>query len=393
MNEIQTLEALTEISENAKELLKFRKVVRPKLPRTFNRKEATTYLKSDGRTIEKVAEELGINWKKFKDHNIPWIMTIDEVYAVRDALPDSTILKKTQKKFIRNANQKCQILNVQNQKGGVGKTTYSVNLGTGLATEYHEEFRVCLIDMDGQSTLSSFQPSVNGEERTTLGELIQVDPEHPDYVSIIKSAVSDTTIPNLKIIPADQIDRSVETIFHEQVLIGAISKPYTRLASIISAIEDDFDIIIIDTPPSLGYASINAYYASTSVIFPVGTTDQDTDATLQYFSYIPSVFTKLIVDGHKGYDFINILISNNEDNSNSSLTILQELQSYFGKWLFAHKFNRSEAVRVCSSNKNSVFDLSPSSYDGHKRTFVTAQTNAKALLGEVMRNLRTVWGI
>ncbi len=392
MNEIKTLDAMNKIAEASRTILASRNEERPKLPRTFNRKEVATYLKSDARTVERVAEELGINFKAYADEGIPWIMTIDQVYAVRDALPETTLLKKKNKKFVRSTHQKCQIINIQNQKGGVGKTLTTITYATGLATECHEQYRVLVLDMDGQSTLSSYQPSVDGSERVTIGKLIQLDPESDGYANYIKASVSDTTVPNLKIIPADQVDRTVESIFHEEVLSGSMKSPYTRLASVIEALQDDFDIILIDTPPSFGYASINAYYAGTSVVFPLGANQNDTDATFQYFTYIPDLYTKLIALGHKGYDFINLLITNNEDNSNSSLDVIKELQSEFGEWLFANKFNRSEAVRVCSFYKNSVFDLSKSSYEGHKNTFITAQTNASAVLGELERNIKRVWG-
>lgn len=418
MDSNQTLVKMLEIADSSKSFLGFRDSIRSKVERSFNRKEASEYLRSDGRTIERVAEELNIDWKIGKDDGIPWFLTIDQLYAIRDALPENTALKKKVKKFQRQPHQKCQIITVGNQKGGVGKTITANTYATGFAAEYHEQFRVLLVDMDGQSTASTYHPSLKSLDeqnadrqvwndlagvdeqyrntkigRITVGDLVKLDPMTDNYKALVKLGIADSTIPNLKILPSVQADRDIEEIFHQQVFSGEMKNPYTRLASILAAVEDDFDIIIVDTPPSYGYASTNAFFAATSIIFPFGANQNDTDASIQYFSYIPETYANLIKQGHQGYDFIKILITNHQESSNSSLSVIQELQAGFGEWLFAHKFNNSEAVRLCSLNKNSVFDLSASTYEGHKRTFTSAQLNAKFVIDEAMQSIKKAWGI
>ena len=388
---IETLKVLEEIARGASELLEQREEIRPKLPRTFDRPDAVEYLKCDYRTIEKHAYELGINPKVHIDSGINWILDIDQIYKIRDALPDTTILKKKLKPFARESNQKTQVLVVQNQKGGVGKTLSCITMATGMAVEYHEGYRICVIDMDGQSTLSTYQPSIDGDARPTIGELIQVDQETKDYQTLIRNSVSDTTIPNLKIIPAAQGDRDIEAIFHERVFDGSIKSPYSRLQNVIEAIRDDFDIILVDTPPSLGYASINAYNAATSVIIPLGANQNDTDATCQYLCYLPKIYKNLISHGHQGYDFVKFLLTNYEENSASSLEVREELNEHFNGFLFSTTFKKSEAVRLCSLDRNTVYDLSKSMYSGHKATFKNAKLNADQILMDIMLQVRKVW--
>lgn len=388
---IETLVELEKIASNAIELLNKREVTRPKLPRTFDCVDAVEYLKCDYRTIEKHAAELGIDPKAYAQQGIKWLVTLDDIYKIRDALPETTILKKKYTPFKRFPSQKTQVIVNMNQKGGVGKTMTCITIASGMAVEFHEGYRICVIDMDGQSTLSAYQPSVTGEPRTTIGELMQINPDVESYKEKIKGSVSDTTIPNLKIIPAAQNDRDVENIFHEGVFSGTIDSPYTRLKSVIEAIEDDFDIILVDTPPSLGYASINAYNAATSVIMPLGANLNDTDATCQYLSYLPKMYKSLIAQGHQGYDFVKLLLTNFEENSATSLDVQDELSAYFDGHLFTSTFKKSEAIRRCSLDKNTVYDLSRSMYDGHKATFKSAKINADAIVFEVMRLVRAVW--
>ena len=389
--QIETLKELENIAQNASELLSQRDDIRPKLPRTFDRPDAVEYLKCDYRTIEKHATELGIDPKSHAADGIAWMLDINQIYQIRDALPDSTILKKKLKPFVRQPNQKMQELVVMNQKGGVGKTLSCITIATGIAVEYHEGYRVAVIDMDGQSTLSTYQPSLDNETRPTIGELIQIDPETSGYEDIIRASVSNTTIPNLKIIPAAQGDRDIEAIFHEGVFSEKIDNPYSRLYKVIGALKDDFDIVLIDTPPSLGYASINAYNAATGVILPLGANQNDTDATCQYLSYLPKIYKNLIAQGHQGYDFIKFLLTNYEENSASSLEVREELSEYFYNYLFSKTFKKSEAIRLCSLEKNTVYDLSKSMYSGHKATFKNAKLNTDHILMEVMLQIRKVW--
>lgn len=389
--QIETLKELETIAQGASELLAQREDIRPKLPRTFDRPDAVEYLKCDYRTIEKHAAELGFDPKAHVSSGINWMLDINQIYKIRDALPESTILKKKLKPFNRKKNQKAQVLVVQNQKGGVGKTLSCITMATGIAMEYHEGYRIAVIDMDGQSTLSSYQPSLDGEERPTIGELIQIDPQTEGYRELIRASVSDTTIPNLKIIPAAQGDRDIEAIFHEGVFSNSISSPYSRLKAVIDAISDDVDIVLIDTPPSLGYASINAYNAATSVIVPLGANQNDTDATCQYLSYLPKIYRNLIAQGHQGYDFIKFLLTNYEENSASSLEVREELNEHFNGYLFSTTFKKSEAVRLCSLDRNTVYDLSKSMYSGHKSTFKNAKLNADQILMDIMLQVRKVW--
>ncbi|KEY90955.1 plasmid replication protein (plasmid) [Candidatus Photodesmus blepharus] len=389
--QIETLKVLEEISRGASELLDQREKIRPKLPRTFDRPDAVEYLKCDYRTIEKYAAELGINPKAYSENGIRWMLDINQIYKIRDVLPETTLLKKKTKPFKRQSDQKTQVIVVQNQKGGVGKTLSCITVATGIAVEYHEVYRVAVIDMDGQSTLSAYQPSINGDDRTTIGELIQINPETLSYKDFIRDSVSDTTIPNLKIIPATQRDRDIESIFHEGVFNGSIQSPYSRVKNVIEVISGDFDIILIDTPPSLGYASINAYNAATSVIIPLGANQNDTDATCQYLSYLPKIYKNLISQGHEGYDFVKFLLTNYEENSVSSLEIREELNEYFNGYLFSTTFKKSEAVKLCSLEKNSIYDLSKSMYSGHKTTFKNAKLNADQILIDIMLQVRNVW--
>ncbi len=357
--------------------------------RNFTRAEASAYLGIDAKTLDKYVASAQIDPRRHEDSQ--WSIDIAEMYAVRDLLQDS--LRK-EPKFVRSEKQSTQVLVIQNQKGGVGKTVSSATIASGLATEFHQEYRIGLIDMDGQATLSMYYaPESDLEGNLSVGDLIMRNFDLDDgetFEQAVSSAFLETTIPNLRILPASQSDRAIEGWFHEQVFSSNLSCPYSLLNNIIDSVKGEFDIIIIDTPPSLGYATYNAYFAATSVIFPLSITENDIDATCSYFSYIPQVWALLANADHKGYDFMKILLTNHRDSSTTT-ELMNNLYNHFAPYLYSKEFKHSEAVRQAASLLSTVFDMSKSEYPKSKATFQTAQQNSYEVTSQIQRDILNVW--
>ncbi|MGR5320266.1 ParA family protein [Vibrio sp. DNB22_19_1] len=357
--------------------------------RNFTRAEASTYLGIDAKTLDKYVAGADIDPRRHEDSQ--WNIDIEEMYRVRDLLPE-TLRKES--KFIRSDDQKLQVIVIQNQKGGVGKTVSAATIASGLATEFHQEYRIGLIDMDGQATLSMYYaPEAELEGNLSVGDLMMRNFEL-DEGETFDQAVSDafltTTIPNLRILPASQTDRAIEGWFHEQVFGHKLASPYSILSDIIDAVRDEFDIIIIDTPPSLGYATYNAYFAATSVVFPLSITENDIDATCSYFSYIPQVWALLANANHEGYDFMKIMLTNHRDSSTTT-ELMNSLYDNFAPYIYSKEFKHSEAVRQASSLLSTVFDMSKSEYPKSKATFQSAQQNSYEVTSQILRDIVNVW--
>ncbi len=357
--------------------------------RNFTRAEASTYLGIDAKTLDKYVTAAEIDPRRHEDSQ--WSIDIAEMYRVRDLLPEA--LRK-EPKFSRSEQQSAQVIVIQNQKGGVGKTVSAATVASGLATEFHQEYRVGLIDMDGQATLSMYYaPEADQEGNLSVGDLIMRNFDLDEGETIeqaVSEAFLETTIPNLRILPAAQSDRAIEGWFHEQVFGHKLPSPYSILAEIIDAVKDEFDIIIIDTPPSLGYATYNAYFAATSVVFPLSITENDIDATCSYFSYIPQVWALLANANHDGYDFMKILLTNHRDSSTTT-ELMNSLYDHFAPYLYSKEFKHSEAIRQASSLLSTVFDMSKSEYPKSKATFQTAQQNGYEVTSQIQRDILNVW--
>lgn len=148
-----------------------------------------------------------------------------------------------------------RIIAMCNQKGGVGKTTTSINMSGALA-EYGR--RVLLIDFDPQGALSAGL-GVNAHDATTIYDLMldrTIDP---------KTAIQHTSLENLDVIPAN-----IELSAAEMKLVNEIAREQI-LAKILKRVSDDYDLIVIDCQPSLGLLTVNALTAAHGVIIPLAT--------------------------------------------------------------------------------------------------------------------------
>ena len=145
-----------------------------------------------------------------------------------------------------------KIISVANQKGGVGKTTTTVNLGTILAKKGK---KVLLIDADPQ-----------GNATSGLGVEKEIEPSTYDILvndTEIKDAIQDTLIKNLKVCPAHMNLAGAEV-----ELVSMMSREQ-RLKEKLDTVKEEFDYILIDCPPSLGLITLNSFTASNSVLIPV----------------------------------------------------------------------------------------------------------------------------
>ena len=145
-----------------------------------------------------------------------------------------------------------KVISVANQKGGVGKTTTTVNLGTIIAKKGK---KVLLIDADPQGNASS-------------GLGVEKDVEYSTYYILVndtklEDTIQDTIIKNLKVCPANMSLAGAEV-----ELVSMMSREQ-RLKEKLDEIKDQFDYIFIDCPPSLGLITLNSFTASDSVLIPV----------------------------------------------------------------------------------------------------------------------------
>jgi chromosome partitioning protein len=143
-----------------------------------------------------------------------------------------------------------RIIAVVNQKGGVGKTTTTINLGAALAAAGH---RVLLVDIDPQGNLTS---GVGQKERSAAGGTIHEALTTPAPATNPDAYTLQTATPSLSVIPADR------QLTGAEIELVPLQRREERLRLLLHAARDSYDFILIDCPPSLGLLTLNGLVAA-----------------------------------------------------------------------------------------------------------------------------------
>lgn len=202
-----------------------------------------------------------------------------------------------------------KIIAIANQKGGVGKTTTSVNLGAGLAQVGK---KVLLVDIDAQGNATTGV----GIEKSELDQCIyNVLVEDADVQGVIKKTATE----NLDVLPA-----TIQLAGAEIELVPTISRE-VRLQRALQPVRDEYDYIIIDCPPSLGLLTINALTAADSVIIPVQCEYYALEGLSQLLNTVRLVQKHL----NKNLAIQGVLLTMLDARTNLGIQVIDEVKKYF----------------------------------------------------------------
>ena len=213
-----------------------------------------------------------------------------------------------------------KVISLVNQKGGVGKTTTSINLSSALG---HLGKKVLLIDLDPQSNSTTGLGINKSDISKSVYDVIT-------HGCDIKDAIIKTKFKNLSIIPSTLNLAGIDVEFVKKMFSDNTFQRNNQLRNALETIKDNFDYIIIDCQPSLGLSTMNALVASDAVIIPVQCEFYALEGITQLLNSIimvqNSMNPELRIEG--------VLLTMLDGRTNIGLEVIEEIRKYFKDKVF-----------------------------------------------------------
>ena len=288
----------------------------------------------------------------------------------------------------RRDGEKLQVIAVVNFKGGSGKTTTTAHLAQYLALR---GYRVLAVDLDPQASLSALygiQPEL--DEKASFHEALRYDDKRRSIVDVIQP----TNFPNLDVVPAnlELQEYEYETPIAMQRKDSTAGKLfYTRIGDALAEVDDRYDVVVIDCPPQLGYLTLTALTAATSVLITVHPQMLDIMSMSQFLLMLGDILKNVEDVGvNVSLDWFRYLITRYEPMDIPQQQMVGFMQSMFAQQMMKNHMVKSTAVSDAGLTKQSLYEVERSQFTAS--TYDRAREAMDAVNAEVVDLLKKAWG-
>jgi chromosome partitioning protein len=281
------------------------------------------------------------------------------------------------------------VIAVANFKGGVAKTSTAIHLGQYFALR---GYRTLMIDIDAQgslTTLFGLRPDADVKMEHTLAPWLY-GPGRDEWTGSLATAIQPTYWHGL-----DLIAGNLQLYGAEFALAGRQAKEpnfrfYRVLADGIATVSEGYDVVVIDTPPSLSFLTTNAIYAANGIVMPVPPAMMDFASSVSFFQLLSELVqvTNRNEAEHKRYDFLGLLISKYEPNNPTHMAIHDWLRAAFARRVLVNTMSVTTILRIGADIKT-AYEIER--YEGDRRTLTRAIEYLNGVNGEIEAVVRAQW--
>lgn len=294
-------------------------------------------------------------------------------------------IREYRKDWLRPPGAEAVTISIGNFKGGVSKTTTAVTLAQGLSLLGH---RVLVIDTDPQgslTTLFGILPDTEVEEGDTILPLAM------GTETSIRYAIRPTYWTGIDLVAAAPVLFGAEFALPARQTQEPGFEFWRVLDLGIDDVRDEYDVIIIDTPPALSYTTINAFMASNGIIMPLPPNALDFASASQFWSLFSDLTAELLTNRGltKEFDFIHILLARVDSTDAASNIVRQWIGQTYAEKVLPVEIPKTAVTGVTAAEFGTVYDVAK--YDGSARTFKRARDAYDSFVGHIDGSIRSVW--
>ncbi|MBU0780653.1 MAG: chromosome partitioning protein [Loktanella salsilacus] len=291
----------------------------------------------------------------------------------------------------RRPGDKLQIWSTVNFKGGSSKTTTTISLGMRLAMR---GYRVLLLDSDPQASLTTFfgyQPEIDFRKGGTLYDAIRYNDGDSVRVTIV-DVLKKTYFPNLDIVPGGIMLSEFETETPMALSRGEQPVFFNRIRDSLRQVEDDYDIVLIDCPPQLGYLTMSAVCASTSLLMTIIPERVDLASASQFLTMASGVLEVLHTNGGIGaYDNFAYLLTRFDTAISTQQDLSEWMRELLGDSVIKTPFVKSSAVSEAGLSQKTIFEVDLSAVKNRK-TYERALESVIGFSNDIEIMIQNSWG-
>lgn len=288
----------------------------------------------------------------------------------------------------RSEGEELHVISVVNFKGGSGKTTTAAHLAQHLALKGH---RVLAIDLDPQASLTALhgiQPEL--DEVASLYETLRYDDSRSSITKVIRS----TNFPNLDIVPASLDLQEYE---YDTPVALTSSDPsegrafFTRISNALREVDDRYDIVVIDCPPQLGYLTLTALTASSSVLVTVHPQMLDVMSMSQFLLMLGGILRTIREAGAEmRLKWFRYLVTRFEPTDGPQRQMVGFLQAMFPDQMLTSQMVKSTAISDAGITKQTLYEVERSQFV--RSTYDRAINSLNAVNDEIAALTHEAWG-